>query len=276
MTNTSYIVFTDLDGTLLDHNSYSFTAANEALQYLRENNIPLMLVSRKTRPEMEYYQDVLNITGLPYVVENGSAIYTSPGYFAHIPGYHATGTSWCYQLGQGVSEIIDIIEKISNKYKYQIKGFHNSSKEEIANRTGLKQEQVEYAMKREYSIPVYYDEKSETLLKKEIDKYNLSILYGGRFMHLLGNVNKGDALCLILKGYQQKYPGKRLRTIAIGDSLNDFDMLKEADYSILVKKTTGNYEDRDQLPNVRYSPGIGPAGWNSSILEIIKSGENNE
>ena len=52
-TQRAMVVFTDLDGTLLDKKTYSFEAAREALTELRARNIPLIVVSSKTRAEIE-------------------------------------------------------------------------------------------------------------------------------------------------------------------------------------------------------------------------------
>ncbi len=46
------IVFSDLDGTLLDHHTYSFQEATEALDALRKRAIPLILCTSKTRSEL--------------------------------------------------------------------------------------------------------------------------------------------------------------------------------------------------------------------------------
>ena len=48
-----YVVFTDLDGTLLDHTSYSHQAAEPALEAIRERRIPLVFCTSKTRAEVE-------------------------------------------------------------------------------------------------------------------------------------------------------------------------------------------------------------------------------
>ena len=77
----SHVIFSDLDGTLLDHQSYEFTAAQPAINFIKENQVPLILVSSKTKDEMIHYQSELGISGLPFVVENGSAIYTEIEYF---------------------------------------------------------------------------------------------------------------------------------------------------------------------------------------------------
>ncbi len=47
------LVATDLDGTLLDRETYDFAPARPALDALRERGVPLVLVSSKTRAEME-------------------------------------------------------------------------------------------------------------------------------------------------------------------------------------------------------------------------------
>ena len=47
------VLFSDLDGTLLDAQTYSFEAAREALEVLHERDVPLVLVSSKTRLEIE-------------------------------------------------------------------------------------------------------------------------------------------------------------------------------------------------------------------------------
>ncbi|MGB9606864.1 MAG: hypothetical protein ACPL88_13400, partial [Bryobacteraceae bacterium] len=49
-------VFSDLDGTLLDTARYDFTPALPALAALRRHGFPLVLVSSKTRAEMEYWR----------------------------------------------------------------------------------------------------------------------------------------------------------------------------------------------------------------------------
>jgi mannosyl-3-phosphoglycerate phosphatase len=266
----NYIVFSDLDGTLLDHHTYSYEAAVPALSRLRELEIPLILVSSKTRAELIDYQIRLKLTEYPFVVENGSAFFTRPGYFNHLTKHRNSESLSMYLLGKDINHIRHALEDISKKHKYEIRGFHNSTLDEIVSYTGLSKETARNALNREFSIPVFFDERAETILKQEIRNYGLTCLYGGRFMHILGQCNKGDSLRQIMNGYRRNNPDKNFVSVALGDSLNDFDMLKEADYPVLVKKTSGGYEDRAALNNVIYSPGIGPEGWNISVLAILQ------
>ena len=67
------LVFTDLDGSLLDHDDYSFSAALPALSRLRDHAVPLVPLTSKTLAEMRVLQQALH-NPHPFVIENGSAI----------------------------------------------------------------------------------------------------------------------------------------------------------------------------------------------------------
>jgi len=48
-----FVIFTDLDGSLLDAETYSFQAARPALQKLKKKQVPIILCTSKTRAETE-------------------------------------------------------------------------------------------------------------------------------------------------------------------------------------------------------------------------------
>ena len=80
MKRTPLVVFTDLDGTLLDHGTYSFEPARPGLEALLEAGIPLVFCTSKTRLETERWRRALaNVH--PFIVENGGAVYVPEGYF---------------------------------------------------------------------------------------------------------------------------------------------------------------------------------------------------
>ncbi len=66
--NTPVVIFTDLDGTLLDHHNYSFIPAIPCLEFIRKQNIPLIFTSSKTSIEIE---ELCTLTNLyhPYIAE---------------------------------------------------------------------------------------------------------------------------------------------------------------------------------------------------------------
>jgi mannosyl-3-phosphoglycerate phosphatase len=272
---SKYIIFTDLDGTLLDHNTYSFEDAIPALDIIQRKNIPLILVSSKTRIELLHIREQLDLKDSPFVVENGSAIYTTLYYFNSIPNGEQQDDLCCYRLGKSFHEIKKTLEHISNEYNYCIKGYHNATPEQISKITALSGDSLVRSLYREFSIPLFYDARAEDILKKEVPKYDLQILYGGRFMHLLSNIDKGNALQLIMRAYKNKFKTEKLKSIALGDSLNDFAMLAQSDIPVLVKRFDGTYESRQRLENVNYCQDIGPRGWNQFLIDFLCPGGNN-
>ena len=74
------LVFTDLDGTLLDHDDYGFAPALPALERLRAAAVPLIPTTSKTLAETARLSRALG-NGHPCIVENGSAICVPEGYF---------------------------------------------------------------------------------------------------------------------------------------------------------------------------------------------------
>ena len=74
------IIFTDLDGSLLNHEDYSFREALPALARIRRSAIPLIFVTSKTRGEVEILQQEMCIRE-PFIVENGGGIIFFAGPF---------------------------------------------------------------------------------------------------------------------------------------------------------------------------------------------------
>jgi len=59
------------------------------------------------------------------------------------------------------------------------------------------------------------------------------------------------------------------KTVGLGDSLNDLPMLQTVDIPIIVQKPSGSYDPNIKITNLIYADGIGPSGWNSSILKLF-------
>ena len=74
------VIFTDLDGTLLDRETYTWEAARPALDRVKRQGIPWVLVTSKTRGEVEFWRRCLG-NEHPFIVENGGAVFVPAGYF---------------------------------------------------------------------------------------------------------------------------------------------------------------------------------------------------
>jgi mannosyl-3-phosphoglycerate phosphatase len=265
------IVFTDLDGTLIDCSTYSFEKAAPALELLKEKNIPLVICSSKTRKEIEYYRKKID-NRHPFISENGGGIFIPKDYFdfriQHPDVEIVNGDDYhIIRFGTRYSELRNMIE-ILRREGYRVKGFGDMTVEELARITNLSIEEAEMSKERDFDEPfVFEGDKAGTQKLLNAIKTKGFNYTQGRFFHILGNYDKGKAVSILKALYKKKFG--EIMTIAIGDSANDIPMLERVNYPIIVQKPDGNYDHRIDIPNLLKADGIGPEGWNSEIIRLI-------
>ena len=91
--NFQTIIFTDLDGTLLDYKDDSSSRVAPLVSKLKDGGVIILFCSSKTRVEQEVYRKRLGID-TPFIVENGGAIYISRDYFNFAYEYHRLGDGY--------------------------------------------------------------------------------------------------------------------------------------------------------------------------------------
>jgi mannosyl-3-phosphoglycerate phosphatase len=264
------LIFTDLDGTLLDSRTYSYEKSLAAVSRLKEIGIPIIFCSAKTSAEQEVYRHELGLFH-PFVVENGGAIFVPRAYFPFPFDYHRTVDDLLtIELAIPRSRVRKLLDRIGSENNFRFKGLGDMSAGEVAAITGLNLEFAGLAQQREYDEPVQFDpsgkDVSEFLTK--LGEAGLDWSYGGRLYHVMGGGGKGKAV-EILGGLYGKMWGE-IRTVGLGNGLNDLPMLSQVDIPILVQKRDHSWEDID-LPRLRKVQGVGPEGWSEAIVEIFGS-----
>lgn len=267
------VVFTDLDGTLLDHSTYSFEAAREALDELRARSIPLVIVSSKTRAEIEPLRSRLR-NEHPFIVENGGAVVIPSAYF---PFQLATATAHdpyvLVELGTSYSVLRRALKEIEKELGVELRGYGDMSLDEVVRRTGLSRPEAELAMQRHYDEPFVVEDERCPLgaLTQAIAARGLRWTKGDRFHHVMGIQDKGEAVRYLIECYRRRaaHHRDRLITVGIGNSLNDLPMLKAVERPILVQQPDGLYEPAIELPGLILAPGPGPIGWNRALLSLL-------
>lgn len=271
--NPAVVVFSDLDGTLLDHDTYGFEAARPALDLLRGKIIPLILCSSKTRAEMEGYQKLLGIAD-PFIVENGAAVYIPQGRldlegqnFREADGFQIV------EWGRPYAYLVEALREIREETALHLIGFSEMSVEEVGRYAGLDPAQAEQAKKRDYSEPFIMVGQSAALdlLDRSVKRRRLQVVKGGRFYQLTGENDKGRAVRWLTSRYRKKNPN--LVSIGLGDSPNDLPLLENVDIPVLVKKPGGRHEAWRTEKEVYYTRGIGPEGWNEALLTLLLKGD---
>jgi mannosyl-3-phosphoglycerate phosphatase len=266
--NSHLLIFTDLDGTLLDQVTYSFKAALPALHALSQKNIPLIICTSKTRAEIEWFRSKLDNIH-PFISENGGAIFVPHKYFAFdFPFTRKDSEYAVIELGTPYQSLREAFAKIKTHFPSILKGFGDLSTQEVADLCGLSYSQALLAQKREYDEPfILEDESAEEKVRMMVQALNLKISRGGRFYHLMGRNDKGKAALLLRDIYAQV--NSRVKTAGLGDSLNDLPLLEVVDFPILVQKPGGVYDPSIQLENLIPAQGEGPKGWNDVVLKLI-------
>jgi len=272
------IIFTDLDGTLLDHATYSCLPAYPALKLIREKNIPLVFCSSKTRKEIEHYRRLLDNHD-PFVTENGGGIFIPDGYFdlstlsadlatIREPGYTVV------RLGAPYALLRRAIRELRAE-GFAITGFGDMTTTEVSRLTGLDSEQAAMAKARDFDEPFIFNgctaeaEKLRTRIRSK--GFNST---KGTLFHILGDSDKGRAVDILAALFRQKW-GESTR-VALGDSPNDLPMLQKADCPVAIRKPDGSHDPSLALPHLIKSEGIGPAGWSEAVLQILRKLEGDQ
>jgi mannosyl-3-phosphoglycerate phosphatase len=261
------VVFTDLDGTLLDHGSYSWKAAEPALRKARELGVPIVLCTSKTRAEVEFCRKRLG-NREPFIAENGEAVYIPEGYFRErLPGARKKGRYLVIELGKPYKEVRTLIKRMQAR-GMKVKGFGDMPVKELSELTGLSAEQAKLAKKREYDEPFLLENpKQEEKVLSFIKKSGFQCTRGGRFYHIMAGSGKGYAAKLLTIRYS-KEAGKPVVSAGLGDSPNDFDLLRAVHVPYLVKRPDGKYASKSKLfINV---DGVGPEGWNKAVNRFLE------
>jgi mannosyl-3-phosphoglycerate phosphatase len=263
-----WVVFTDLDGTLLDPVTYSYEKSLHGIMQLKSKDIPMIFCSAKTRAEQEIYRRELGVFH-PFIVENGGAVFIPQAYFPFSFDYHKTVNDLLViELGSPYKEIRRLLVEVREEGKFHFRGFGDMTVEEVAQETGLDIESANLAKQREYSETVKFDSGEELhKILKELGKLGLTWTHGGRFYEVMGKNDKGKAVKLLINLYGKMWNG--VKSVGLGDSLSDLSMLSLVDVPILVQKKDGSWEDVD-LPHLRKVPGIGPEGWSEAIESELR------
>ncbi|MBI2554605.1 MAG: HAD-IIB family hydrolase [candidate division NC10 bacterium] len=264
-----FVIYTDLDGCLLDRETYSAEAARPALDLLRKERIPLVLCSSKTQAEVEYHRDLLGLTD-PFVVENGGAILIPMGYF---PFPHAfTRTTGPYQrveFGVSYARLTETLRELEQATGLRLRGFSEMSLKEVISLTGLDPDAARRAKARQYDEPFVADLSPAHVerLETEVQSRGLALVGGGRFYHLTGRHSKGLAVDFLTRLYRTAFP--RLVTVGIGDAENDVPVLQRVDIPVVIPRESALVDPAFEGRRWAVAPAPGPTGWTQAVLAIL-------
>ncbi len=244
------LISLDLDGTLLDSNRKISERNRNALQMAKQKGADIVISTGS--PYSLLPRDELAGIDVSYAITaNGSAIYN-----------YKTGEC-LYEKSVGIDKIVPVLEFLLSKDIHIDmfmggKAYCPSTTKQIVQKLSVPQSRKDYILKnarfwvddvighiyehqltvQKITINFYLDENGEMVDKKEIKKYletktDLKIVSGGwgNLELTRSDVDKGCAL----KWLCEKIGVSIMDTVAMGDSLNDLDVIQAAGIGVAMK-----------------------------------------
>ena len=270
------VIFTDLDGTLLDHETYGFGPARAALAYLHAHHIPLILNSSKTMGEILRLRRALDNTH-PFIAENGSVVGIPEAYFAGTDlgeqGFEHDRGLWINCLGGNRKEILEILGRIRAEKGFAFTGFSDMTTGQLCRMTGLPEPEARLARKRLSTEPLVWQgtDRQWQIFIADLKKYGLGWVQGGRFISVSRPYDKKDGVKLLMNLYARD---RSPVTIGLGDSPNDQAMLNIMDIAVIVKSGRSDQLTVDHPETVIRTTCKGPSGWQEAMDLIFQTGHH--
>jgi len=257
----AFVVFSDLDGTLLDHSTYSWQAAAPALEALKARGIPLILASSKTSAEIVELRAETGFADCPAIVENGAGL-LAPAGGGNVPDDDSVHR-----------DLIAALNALPPELRGKFTGFSDWTVDEVANRTGLPPQDAARAAMRRFSEPGLWSGSpaERTRFEALLARHGVTARQGGRYLTLSFGASKADRMREIAARYATGDESPRM--IALGDAPNDIEMLETADIGVIVTNPHGAplpELDGEKAGRITRTEKPGPEGWNESVLRIIE------
>ena len=260
------LIFTDLDGSLLDRDTFKFDEIKDYLKKLLSKGIFIIPNTSKTEKEILEFNNELG-SNLPYISENGAAINGLDLLNSNLPKELI--------LSRDKNNLINIFKKsVPENLQNKCKWLSEMDKKKQSLIFGLEDDKLKMALDRKYTIPFLFEgNKSErNELSKIVKNKGLALQEGGRVINLTDKVNKAKALQVFVRFFKKN--NKNVKTIAVGDNYNDLDMLKTSEFPCLV------FNDKftlDEIPikNLITTNKPSPEGWADVIKKaLVKVNKN--
>lgn len=258
------VVFTDMDGTLIDHHTYSAEPARGEIEALQEAGMPIVCISSKTEVEMRRIRGEEGITD-PFVVENGSGVFWSDD-------NDTTPTI----AGPGYDAIVEIIDTLPENLRSKVVTFKDMGVEGVMEATGLNEENAADASNRAATMPFSFNGTEEELdeVKAHLATHALICPKGGRFYSVTPEeAGKEVAMAQVVAHYREKLGEEyQIITMAMGDGGNDAGMICAADIGVVIPHPEkGHVVDTSAAKGyIIETESPGPVGWQEAV-SVVRS-----
>lgn len=275
------LIFTDLDGTLLD-DRYDVIGAAAAMDRVTELGALVVPVSSKTRAEMTLLREHQRIP-TPFIFENGAGFdwgehqQWAAGWVETPSGVHLQSLSY--------PDLCEQLARLREQLGLEFRGFSELSEKKVSELTKLSPQGADLAKQRLASEPLIglNSEESVAALERELSQRGLLLQKGGRFYTATSRRQKSDAVAEMV-ALLQGQTSNRLSVIVCGDGPNDLSMLALAETAMLFScsamhdpEPAAHFEMKNYLtdtPTIRRLVEVSGAGheaWSRAVIEVLSS-----
>ncbi len=272
MMDFNRVIYTDLDGSLLELETYDHQVTADTVKRLNDGGTPIIFCSSKTLAEQRHFQNLLNLD-TPMIIENGAGVVIPRSfhpYFEDIP-HRIIDHFLLFSFTEGYHFILENLDRIRKELNLQLLGYHDLNTNEISKLTGISENELERTTNRLFSETLLvgdFQAPNFQKLRQSLFEVDLQCTPGSKFYTISGiSSNKGKAINW-LNRHLKKINKSNFTTIGIGDSFNDLSMLAEVDRPYLVQKPDKTFA-KIEVQGLRKIEKPGPYGWNEIIEHHI-------
>jgi mannosyl-3-phosphoglycerate phosphatase len=263
------VVFTDPDGTLLEHRAHPCTPVCPALSVLAKHDVPVVLCSSRTRAELELIQHEFQFRH-PFISENGGAVYLPRGYFTSSDFMEFSGYD-VMASGRPHQQVVEALRRAASTSRIEVCNFHDMSVQEVADECGLSLAEARLAKLREYDEPfriLTSDTAAHSRLFTALRRAGLRCVDDGRFHHVTWGSDLGRGVRALMSVYRRR-SGHTL-AVGISDGRGDLSLLQEVDVAIIVfNPEVDSGHVLRKLPTARVTSKSGSLGWDEAIFSAV-------
>jgi mannosyl-3-phosphoglycerate phosphatase len=275
------IIITDLDGTMINDN-YDFSKLKNIIKKIKSKKIPICFCTSKSYEELKILNKKINNKD-PFILENGAGIFIPKNYFSfkinkkNLQGFNyrkikRTKEYDIIELNVTHKETLKVMKKIQKKLDFEVKIYSELSAREINKITNLPSKIAELSRIKSYADGFFVknlNDKKEDQIKNLAKKYGFNARAGGRFIGLNKGGDKGTSTKILLYLFEKEY--YKIKSFGLGDSENDFAMLKEVDKPILIKRKGKDIRKKaiKKINKIEFINDFAPSAWEKGISENL-------
>lgn len=277
------VVLTSIDGCLLDPETNSYGAARQALAALERRSIPVILISQRTRAELEPLRTQLQLDH-PFICEAGMALYLPQSYFPD----SILDASWSHRspyrfqtFGLPYDRLRQVLKEVRSQLQVDLLGYGDWTAMELAMALGISREEAEQMQQREFSEVFGYAGDPEPL-RTALQTHSLSLTEHQLVIsplsfpsqiaqwYLTGakRLDSPTAVARVLECYRRQLGS--LTALGLGSGLSDREHLQQVQQAVVLPGPQSQQLWAQRQGNWQPGELPGPEGWNEVVLTWLE------